>query len=244
MFDLHWVPLPVLQKAITEKAHREIALFLFLKMTTSGRVKIEGRKKSEVLQVLSISESTLYRRLNVLMKWDWIGYDEKFELYYIRGFKRIYELEEEFVSKTAVRFKINDLFHLQEYSFSAWLGYLLRAQSRGKRRGAEHKPRRSQQSPASIYKPVALSVMESFFSLSKDTLIKLKKHAIELGYIERKRGYQELYDISDHTYEYYKIYPEHWGRLRKIMTDTGWAIALIEPDRFISFHRYTRKRYR
>jgi len=244
MFELRWVPLPVLQKAITEKAHREIALFLFFKMTTSGRVKIEGRKKEEVLQVLSISESTLYRRLKVLMSWDWIGYDGKYEVYYIRGFKRIYEIEEEFISKTAVWIRVEDLFHLQAFSFSAWLGYLLRAQCRGKRRGAGQKTRCSQQSPASIFKPVALSVMEQFFSLSKDTLIKLKNHSIRKGYIKRERGYQELHSISDHTYEYYKIYPEHWGRLRKIMTDTGWAIALTAPDKFIDYNRYKRKRYR
>jgi hypothetical protein len=146
MFKLHWVPLPVLQKALTDKAHREIALFLFLKMTTTSRVKIEGKKKGEILQVFSMSESTLYRRLNTLMKWDWIGYDKKTELYYIRGFKRIYEIEDDFISKTAVRIEIKDLFYLQAFSFSASLGYLLRTQSRRKRRGAERKPRRSKQS--------------------------------------------------------------------------------------------------
>lgn len=244
MFNLHWVPLPVLQKAVTDKTHREIALFLYLKMTTCSRVKIEGRKKSEILQVLSISESTLYRRLHVLMKWDWIGYDETFQVYYIRGFKRIYELEEEFVSKTAVRIRFDDIFYLQPFSFSAWLGYLLRAQSRGKRRGAEQKSRCSKQSPASIYKPVALIVMEQFFELSKDTLIKLKKQSIKKGYIKRKRGFKELHSIRDHRFEYYKVYPEHWGRLRKIMTDTGWTIVLTAPDKFLDFHRYKYKKYK
>jgi len=244
MFNLRWVPLPVLQKAITEKAHREIALFLFLKMTTSGRVKLEGRKKKEVLQVFGISNSTLYRYLSKLLEWDWMGYDKSMQVYYIRGFKRIYEIEDEFISKTAVRICIDDLFNLQAFSFSAWLGYLLRGQSRGKRRGAGQNTRCSQQSPASVFKPVALSVMKLFFNLSKDTLIKLKKHSIRKGYIKRERGYQELYDISDHTYEYYRSYPEHWGRLRRIMTETGWAIALTAPDRFIDYNRYKRKRYR
>lgn len=244
MYKLKWVPLPVLQKAITEKAHREIALFLFLKMTTSGRLKLEGRKKAEVLQVLNISESTLYRYLSTLLKWDWMGYDPSREVYYVRGFKRVYELENEFIAKTAVRVKIEDLFHMQSYSFSAWLGYLLRAQSSWKRRGAEQKTRCSQQSPASIYRPVALTIMKQFFKLSKDTAIKLKKQAISNGYIKRQRGYRELYDIKDYTPEYYRIYPEHWGRLRKIMTLTGWAIALTAPDEFISFHWYRRKRYK
>jgi len=244
MFKLKWVPLPVLQKAITEKAHREIALFLFLKMRTSSRVKLEGKKKSEVLQMLQISESTLYRYLSVLLDWDWMGYDNTRQVYYVRGFKRLYELEDEFVARTAVRVRIEDLFYMQTFSFSAWLGYLLRSQSRAKRRGAELKTRSSQQSPASFYKPVALCVMEAFFSLSKDTLIKLKKQAIQRGYIKRERGYKELYSISDHTHEYYRIFPEHWGRLRRIMTDTGWAIALTAPDTFIDFHRYTTKRYR
>lgn len=244
MYNLHWVPLPVLQKALSEKTHREIALFLFLKMTTASRVRIEGRKKGEILQVLSISESTLYRYLMVLMEWDWIGFDEKTSIYYIRGFKRIYEIEEEFISKTAVRITIEDLFIIQVFSFSASLGYLLRAQSRWKRRGAERQSRRSHQSPASVFKPVALSVMEQFFLLSKDTLIKLKKQAIRSGYIKRKRSYKELYDITDHHYEYYKIFPEHWGRLRKILTDTGFVIALTAPDTFIDFHRFKTMRYR
>lgn len=244
MFNLRWVPLPVLQKALTEKNHREIALFLFLKMTTSSKLKIEGRKKSEIQQVLFISERTLYRRLNVLLEWDWLGYDEKYQVYYIRGFKRIYEIEDEFISKTAVRIRIEDLFNLQAFSFSAWLGYLLRAQSRGKRRGAGQQPRCPQQSPASVFKPVALKVMEQFFELSKDTLIKLKKQSIQKGYIKRRRGYKELYPISKHSNQYYKIFPEHWGRLRKKLTDTGWAIVLTAPDEFIDYHKYRTMRYK
>jgi hypothetical protein len=243
MINLLWVPLPVLQKALVEKNHREIALFLYLKMTTTGRVKIEGRKKREILQMLSISSPILYRRLKRLRKWNWIGYDEAKRVYYIRGFKYLYE-KEGFKSRTTVRIKIHDLFHLQAFAFSASLGYLLRAQSRWKRRGAEQKTRCSQQSPASVFKPVSLSVMESFFSLSQDTLINLKNHSIRLGYLSRERGYKELFSASDYHPGYYDAFPEHWGRLRKIKTTTGLSIVLIESDRFIDHHWYKRKRYK
>lgn len=244
MFNLRWVPLPVLQKALTEKVHREIALFLYLKMTTSSRLKIEGKKKCEIMQVLKVSESTLYRYVETLRMWDWVGFDKTTSVYYIRGFKRIYEIEK-FVSKTAVQLTVSDLFNLQIFSFSASLGYLLRLQRRWKRRqGAGRQPRRSYQSPASIYKPVALSVMESFFQLSKDTIVKLKKHAIIMGYIDRKRGYTELYDVADHSPVYYESFPEHWGRLRKVLTETGWAIVLIEADRFIDMHKYRSRNYK
>jgi len=240
MFDLRWVPLPVLQKALTEKVHREIALFLYLKMRSSSRVKIEGRKKREVMQVLKISESTLYRYVGTLRNWDWMGFDEKTSVYFIRGFKRIYEMEG-FISKTAVRFSIKDLINLQTFSFSASVGYLLRYQNmrKGKGRGAGRQTWRSHQSPASVFKPVALSVMESIFSLSKDTLIKLKKKAIKLGYLKRKKGYEHLHHISEHSYEYYRIYPEHWGRLRR----DGPMVSLIMPDMFIDYLLYRRKNY-
>lgn len=238
MYRRFWAPLPVLQKALIDKHHREITLFLFLKMTTSGRVKIQGKKKSEIMQVLSIGESTLYRRLRTLMEWNWVGYDSKTRVYYIRGFKYIYE-KEDFISKTAVKIRLQDLLRLQTFSFSASVGYLLRSQSRRKGRGAERSTWRSKQSPASNYRPVAICVMESLFSLSEGTIIELKKLAIHYGYLKRKRGYKCLYHVSNHSREYYRCFPEHWGLLRRVGPD----VALIQPDEFIDYHYYKRKRY-
>lgn len=238
MFNLSWVPLPVLEKALKKKQHREISLFLYLKMTTSGRVRIEGRKKEELLQVHSISESTLYRRLNTLRDWDWIGHDELTKIYYIRGFKRLYEIEE-FVSKTALRCSVKDLFKLQVFSFSASVGFLLRSQSRWNRRGAERKTWRSQQSPASLFKPLAISAMKTIFSLSEDTIVELKKQSIKEGYLQRRRGYKQLYHISNHSHEIYRQCPELWGLLRR----DGPMLAIIQPDEFTDNLYYKRKRY-
>lgn len=238
MFNLRWVPLPVLEKALSEKQHREIVLFLYLKMTTSSRVKIEGRKKSEIMQVLSISESTLYRRLDTLREWDWVGYDEITGVYSIRGFKRIYELEK-FKGKTAVYLRIDELYHFQVFSFAACVGYLVRQQSSWKRRGAGRKTWRSKQSPAYVFKPVAISVMENLFKLSKDTIISLKEQAIDLGYLLRERGYTLLHEAKYHDQTYYMAYPEHWGRLRRVRN----FIVLLGPDRLSDKLYYRRKKY-
>ncbi len=238
MFKRNWVPLPVLQKALTEKCHREISLFVFLKMTTASRVKIESRKKKEILRFFSISKSTLYRRLETLREWNWVGYDELTSIYFVRGYKYIYK-KEQFISRTAVRVKFEDLLQFQVFSFSASVGYLVRQQSRRKERGAERKTWRSKQSPASIYRPVAISVMETLFSISKDTIINLKKKAIDVGYLKRERGYKPLFHIKYLTPEYYTIHPEHIGKLRR----DGPMIALIQPDEFIDLHIYKRKIY-
>lgn len=239
MLNLSWVPLPVLQKALTEKQHREISLFLYLKMTTSSRVRIKGRKKKELLQVFSISESTLYSRIKTLNEWDWMGYDGRTKVHYVRGFKRIYEIER-FISKTVVRLYSKDLFKLQVFSFSASVGYLLRSQSRRKGRGAEQKTWRSNQSPASVFKPVAISVMETLFSLSKDTIVDLKKQAIKDGYLQRRRGYKHLYHISKHSYEIYRLSPGLWGLLRR----DGFMLSILLPDEFTDNLFYKRKIYR
>lgn len=239
MLNLNWVPLPVLQKALIEKKHREISLFLYLKMTNSGRVKIKGRKKSEILQILQIDESTLYRWLNELKDWDWLGYDNRTQTYFIRGFQHINRVEE-YISRTAVRIVIQDLFHIQSYSFSACLGYLLRVQSRRNRRGADLKTWRSRQSPATFYKPVAIKAMKKIFELSEDTIINLKKLALKQGYIKRERSYKRLYHVSKHTREVYRSFPHLWGRLRR----DGAYIGILGPDTFIDYHLYTRKRWR
>lgn len=238
MFKLKWVPLTVLQKALIEKNHREVALFLYLKMTSDGRVKLDGRKKGELLQVLSITESTLYRRLKVLLEWNWVGYDRITQIYFIRGYKFILRSEGS-LSNTVVHFQSRDIFNLQAYAFSANVGFLLRSQRRNKRRGAEQKTWRSQQSPASFYKPIALNVMGSIFSLSKGTVIRLKKLSIQSGYLKRERSYKDLYHVSKHTKEYYRQYPEHWGLLRR----NGAMISIIQPDTFIDFHTYKTKKY-
>jgi len=239
MYKLNWVPLPVLQKALIEKKHREISLFLFLKMTNSGRVKIKGCKKSEILQVLQIDETTLYRWIKELKEWDWVGYDSNTKTYFIRGFNHIHVIEG-FKSRTAARIRMEDLFHIQSFSFSVCLGFLLRAQSRRNRRGAEQKTRSSKQSPATFYKPVAIKAMNKIFELSKDTLIKLKNLSLNAGYIKREKGYKRLYHVSKHSKEIYRVYPELWGRLRR----DGSYIAIQGPDLFIDFHLYKRKKWR
>lgn len=239
MFKTKWIPLHILQKALIEKYHREIELYIYLKITTDGRLKLKGRKKSEVLQVLSISESTLYRRLRVLQDWNWVGFDDLTQTYFIRGYNYVLKSEQA-ISRTAVKFTFKDILQLQTFSFSACVGFLLRSQTRRKRRGAERKTWRSKQSPASTFKPVALSVMKSVFSLSKDTVIKLKKLSIIAGYLKRKRGIKELHHASKHSREYYRSHPEHWGLLRK----HGNMIVIIQPDEFNDCHIYKRYRLR
>lgn len=239
MFKTKWVPLHILQKALIKKYHREITLFLYLKVTTDGTSKLNDRKKSEILQVLSISESNFYRRLEVLRGWNWVGYNPNSGTYFIRGYSYILKSEKA-ISKTAVRIKFKDIINLQTYSFSACVGFLLRSQARSKRRGAERKTWRSNQSPASHFRPVALSVMESIFSLSKGTVIRLKKHSIIAGYLKRNKGFKELYHVSKHSREYYRSHPEHWGLLRK----EGCMVVLIQPDEFMAFHTYKHYRVR
>ena len=172
MIRLKWVPLPVVQKALIEKKHREISLFIYLKMTSSGYVKLDRKKRNEIRNNFSISNSTLFRYLNTLKSWNWIGIEAPKKIY-LRSFKYILEIEKS-QSKTAVKFTPRDLFNFQSFSFSVQVAYLLRSQNRKERRGAEQITWCSNQSPASDFKPVALSVMRKVMSLSKDTIVDLK----------------------------------------------------------------------
>ncbi|MBO6794716.1 MAG: hypothetical protein JJ895_12465 [Balneolaceae bacterium] len=235
MIRLKWVPLPVVQKALIEKKHREISLFIYLKMTSSGYVKLDRKKRNEIRNNFSISNSTLFRYLNTLKSWNWIGIEAPKKIY-LRSFKYILEIEK-FQSKTAVKFTPRDLFNFQSFSFSVQVAYLLRSQNRKERRGAEQITWCSKQSPACVFKPVALRAMNKVIGLSKDTLIVLKKRSIENEYLSRKHDYKILYHVSSHSKQIYKAYPELHGLLRRV----GAYIGIQRPDLFSDSHLFRRK---
>lgn len=239
MFKMKWVPMPIIEQALIEKKHNEIELFLYLKMLTSGRFSPNRSIIRSVLNLCQITESTFYRRLSRLKEWDWIGYDKQYEVYYVRGFKRLYQIEG-FLSRTAVLLQVEDLYNFQVFCFSACIGLLLRNQNKKERRGTEQKSWCSNQSPSYSYKPVAISVMQSLLSISKDTAITLKKESIKSGYLSSIRDYKALYHVKYHTPMIYKIYPQYWGLLRR----EGCMISLIQPDLFRDNHKYKRKNYK
>ncbi|MEP1152192.1 MAG: hypothetical protein ABJH08_10735 [Balneola sp.] len=193
----------------------------------------------QLTQVFQVSESIIYRRLKKLKDWNWIGYDNITSVYHIRGFGYIYE-KEELVSRTVVKIHVRDIFRLQSFSFSACVGYLAKSQGRRKGRRAEQQTRCSQQSSASFLKPIAISVLETITTLSKDTIIKLKNRSATFGYLHIESSIDELFHVKYLSPEYYKANPDHWGRIRR----QGLMVGLVSPDRFYANLKYSTKRYK
>lgn len=238
MIRLKWVPVPIVQKALIEKRYREVSLFLYLKMTNPGYVRLLGSKKKEITRNFSISNSTLSRYLTILIEWDWLGYSSEMQTYYIRGFKYILE-KEGYESRTCVYLNPRDLFDFQTFSFSVQVALLLRSQFRKERRGAEQLTWCSNQSPAFRFRPVSLSVMEKVIGISKDTVVNIKKRSIEASYLERKHNFEPLYHARHHSKEIYKIAPELSGLLRRV----GSHVCIQQPDSFVDHHIFKRKRW-
>lgn len=240
MSKLSWIPLPLAEKAVSESLHREVALYLFLKHETDGYIKLTGANKQYVLAYFNITDSTLYRRLSFLKERDWIGHDPETCTYFVRGYSHIYKTETEFVSNTAVEFNEKALCEFEVYAFAAVIGYLVKHQiKQQKRRGNGQKKRCPNQAPVSTYQKVAISALEQILNRSYQSIVNLKKHALKSNYLKRKKTYIEICDSDVFNSMYYKAYPSHWGRVRKLYD----KIVLVGIDQFECQLRFKSKRY-
>lgn len=172
------LPKSFAEHCLVNKRHSQAKTFVYLKMICSGKIRLNNDVVNLACKRLSISRGTFYRHLNDLKRWDWIGYSQQSRIYFIRGFKRICELEN-LEGKTCAVFSSEWFKTFKAFLSGSVIGYLVKQQKK-----AERKKRRSSQ-----LKPVATKAISKIMNIPESSAYTLKQIATKAKFIYKERDY-------------------------------------------------------
>lgn len=186
------MPIELIFNCIKNREEKQLQLYLYLNIISSGKIKSEDIDFGELSRVLSIkTHKTIKSYLNNLLERKWIGYSNKSKIYFIRSFDKIRQIEN-IESKTAAVFSI-------EYfsNFKAWCGAVLYAYLYRKTRWSKYKKSASYKEKASqtiytapLFLPIATTGFSKYFDISIGQASKLKKLAFDAGFIDVRKNFE------------------------------------------------------
>lgn len=224
-----YIPTGLSQQILTEGLHKEFRLFVYMKMSCSGKTTVDAQYVNKACNTLKIGRSTFYRLLYRLREMKWVHKSKRSGLYFIKGFARLLK-EKDLKGQTATYFVIEWFDRFQAFLSGSVIGYLCKH-----RRKAERKKGRSNK-----LSPVATSALASILSLPESTAYLLKKKASQYNFITKKRWLKETGVLSFMRKEISTSYPEYANRLINRCGMLYWSM----PDLCKEELKYKRKRYR
>lgn len=224
-----YIPKALAHYALSNKCVPELRLFVYLKMSCSGKLAIDKAYREKACKDLNISRSTFYRLLNGLKERDWVCYSERSGLYFIIGFRRV--LKKEGLKGNTAGYFVADWFD----RFKAFLSGLVITYLCKHQKKAERKKGRSNK-----LSPVASKALALILAIPKSTAYTLKKKAHESDFISKVRDYRSTGISGSYINEFRQTHPEVAHRA---VVDNG-QIKLCMPDLVSGFVRCKTKRYK
>jgi hypothetical protein len=180
------IPYQLVDKVFREKLSRIFQVYLLFKHYCDGKIRLNKEVLSELAESLSVSLKTIRRAIKRLRARNWIGYNPKTGITYVRGFDSL-RIIEDCPSRQSVWFNID---HVQD--FKAWAGavvisWLIRKQRAKKYEeltGVQTKGGTIQPVNLPHYFPIACNAIAYYFSVSKTKAHHTKQNAFEKEFID------------------------------------------------------------
>lgn len=224
-----YVPKAIAHYALSNKCVSELRLFVYLKMSCSGKLAIDGAYRRKACKDLSISRSTFYRLLNSLKQRDWVCYSKRSGLYFIIGFGRL--LKKEGLKGNTTGYFVFEWFD----RFKAFLSGLVITYLCKHQKKAERKKGRSNK-----LWPVASKALALILNIPESTAYYLKKKAWQSDFITKVRNYRNTGISGSYIHEFRESYPD---LAYKTIIDNK-EIKVCLPDLVSGFVKCKTKRYR
>lgn len=136
------------------------------------------------------TETTIQKHISKLIAFDWLGYNEETQLFFVRGFKRISIIENHETQKSAV------FTGAYFTNFKAWCGAVMYANLyrkekwRRKKEAASKLVEASQPSKnAPLFLPCSTLGFAKYYGISLSKSSELKKIAFNAGFIDVNKNY-------------------------------------------------------
>jgi DNA-binding transcriptional ArsR family regulator len=200
-----YIPARIVEYAFRERIIKELRLFLWLKYTTSGVIKIGSSVEAEIAQKLDISERTVSRHLRSLIKLGWISVDRSGN-YFIRGWD---QLSIRLKLKLHYRVEISDMYFNKNkwrgYVFGVVTGYYCKLKQVSIIAGRK-KDRSTHAIGRAITTPLSLHYLAGMLNYTFAAINNFKSEAVKYGFI---RVYKDIYKIEGDR-NLYKLYQSGW----------------------------------
>lgn len=236
------VPVSLVELVFRERLYREFQIWITLKARTNGHLKITPDVVRSLAKELKVSERTVSRSLEKLRQRNWIGYNPKSGLSFIRGFKAV-QINEGLSGRMGVWFDIDKKKESRGFIAGGIISKLVREQRKKvwqERTGAQAKGGAKQPARLPAFYPVSCSSLEQIYNVSTKVAWNAKNNAVKGNFIELKHVNEKL--PIDHYKNYLEGFPEHKGSVFKVKGH--WCLRrpdLVKTN--LSFKRRERERY-
>lgn len=211
------VPFGLALRVYEERAFREFQVWLLLNHWTNGHLQLTPAVIGRLAVHLKTSSRTIERAIDRLRCKNWLGYNPNNGLTHVRGFDTL-RIVERLPGRLAVWFDIGKMADVEGFTTACAFGWFIRAQKvrawrerlGGYEKGVPIQPRQ----PAALPKffPVALSLIERRFGVSRSTVCRGRKAASRAGFLLIQKKKPEPLNI-DSPRAYLKGFPEMKDRL-------------------------------
>ena len=222
------VPIELCELAIQYRSVNQFRLYILLKWYSSGKIRLSQTDLTGIATFLSCSKRTIKNLLRNLIAINWIGFNPKSQIYFIRGFYKVCEIER-LNSIAGAWFEFSDFETFEAFCAATIFAKLIKFQKR--RRRLERKKGRSIHTRPVVFFPIAIRYMAKILNISESKAYRIKKLAKEAGYIEVKKKSIYLNIPSNHRNSFLVGFPDAIRRIRIIDN----KLFLIEPDEIQSF---------
>jgi len=222
------IPKSFAEYCLHNKITSQAKTYVYLKMSCSGKIRLNNKAVNTACQKLNISRGTFYRHLKYLKTLNWIGYSKKSRIYFIRSFNYVCK-KESLEGRTCAVFSSDWFSRFKAFLSGAVIGYLVKHQ-----RKSERKKRRSKQT----YYDVATKAISKIMNIPESTAYKLKQLAHKNSFIDKKKN---LKSTGIHI-KYLNLYRESNPDIAHKTIGYNNEIYICMPDKVKGLLRYKTNR--
>jgi len=187
------IPVDLCTYAFKNKVLKPFRLYLFLTAATQGNIVLTEKDEVTISLMLGYkTKKSINNNLKKLISLGLIGYDQKRNKYWIRGFDELRK-KLKIKSRKAVEFGIEYLDSFESFCFSAVVGKILIYQKWRRRLAWMKSGKAFQDLPSkSGYYPLACSYIAKVLGISISTVVRLKNKSEEVGYMDISPTYSPI----------------------------------------------------
>lgn len=233
--DLH-VPTSLVQNVVITHFINEFRLYLLMKSMCSGKMKLPEETVKTIMSVMKVkTRSTITARLSSLIHRNWIGFNPKTGIYFIRGFNAVCRVEG-INTKHAVVYSAEDCKDFVGFVGAVLFLNFYKSVKRGLRNGTVTIKGVTKQfhKATPLYLPVSIGGISKSLRISSTYVHKLKQRATKAGLLMVEQSYTKLRGIPQDA--------AILKRIRPFAFEKGNALYIREVDCVYPLLRTSKRR--
>jgi hypothetical protein len=250
------VPIELIQYAHANKLHKAAGIYLLLKASCDGHIKLSKDDRQEIMEALQIKTVTSFNKyLKRLIQLNWVGFDANTGTYYIRSINYL-RRSEGYESRLSVRFDVStEACTIKEFIQGALVCHVARRKEHGRRAKIiklAGRPALENESALqglvnagkiTAYCGLSNSVIGKILGVSKSQADRIKKRLVKLGYIKAYAKYKHITTLSNPDFVLYDLLPPARYQFRIRKKNKRIMVFVRSYDKIISCMEFVNQRW-